>query len=245
MTSSLLIKIICLFIGLFILGTLACLPAYHWKMKLFFASRLWIKIYWWIPIFVVFCTLLYVRTWGAWIVVVLLTFLAGREIMKRQMESHWYVWAYYCLFVLSLLYLPSIFIYFKSTAIPILISICFASVLSDVCAFFAGTYAGKHHLPAFINARKSYEGVAGQIVGAVLGLGLVSLLPGIAFHLLFALALGTASALGDIVNSVMKRAGNIPDWGNTIPGHGGVLDRFASLSLAFAAGYWVMRVVIK
>ena len=122
-----------------------------------------------------------------------------------------------------------------------LISICFASVLSDVFAFFAGTYVGKHHLPSFINERKSYEGVVGQIIGAVIGLSVVSLLPRIGFSWPLALGIGFASAVGDIVNSIVKRARNMKDWGDTIPGHGGVLDRFSSLSFAIAAGYWIFR----
>lgn len=47
------------------------------------------------------------------------------------------------------------------------------------------------------------------------------------------LAIGIASAFGDLFNSVAKRQLDIKDWGQTIPGHGGVLDRMSSLSTTF------------
>lgn len=241
MTCKLLLEISLLFVGLFIVGSIACLPAYHGRLQAFLESSVWLKIRWWIPIFVVFCALLFLQAWAAWVVVVALGVLAVREIFARRAARHWYVWVYLLIVIGALVHIPLIFMHFStSIAVHGLIIICFGSVLSDVFAFFAGTYFGKHHLPAFLNGRKSYEGVLGQLIGAWVGVALVASLPEISFHWQLALSIGVASAIGDLINSAVKRRLGIVDWGNTIPGHGGVLDRFASLSLACLAGYWTL-----
>lgn len=240
MTLKLLIEISALFASLFIVGSLACLPLYHWNLSRFFASRLWVKIYWWLPIFGVFIALLY----GGWPVACLV--VAG--LLIQTVREWWRQWqqagkprllatGYLLLFSAALIQLVSLSLQSQHAHIITLISICFASVLSDVLAFFAGSYMGQHKLPSWINPHKSYEGVMGQIVGAVIGLALVALTPEINFSWLLALGVGVASAFGDLLNSVTKRQLAIKDWGQTIPGHGGILDRFSSLSFALAIGY--------
>ena len=57
---------------------------------------------------------------------------------------------------------------------------------------------------------------------------------------ILAVLIGLASAMGDLINSIVKRRLKIKDWGNTIPGHGGILDRMSSLSFAFIAAYCYM-----
>lgn len=245
MTFKLLLEISGLFIGLFLLGSGACLPAYRWSFTKFFASKLWIKILWWLPIFAVFVAVLYGGELAAVIVVALLSAQALRELGRQPYRRDTYIGAYPALVIACLFHLPAYFKVFPThTAVAVLIAVCFASVLSDVVAFFLGTYAGRHALPAFINAGKTYEGVAGQLIGAFVGMGLVALLPEISFSWQLALTVGMASAAGDILNSITKRMLNIKDWGNTIPGHGGVLDRFASLSLALAAGFWLSLLIV-
>lgn len=245
MTLNLLIQMSVLFAAMFIVGTMLCLPIYHFSVKKFAASSLWTKIVWWIPIFVIFCGVLYGRTYAAWMLVCLLILLAARELMRQKFEAHIYTWIYAGFVSICLLTLPFYFILLPYTvAVQTLISVCFASVLSDVCAFFAGTYGGRHKLPKFINPGKSYEGVAGQVIGGVCGMGLAAALPGIGFSWTLALAVGIASAAGDLMNSVAKRQLGIKDWGDTIPGHGGILDRFSSMSVALTVGLLIIHVKI-
>lgn len=244
MTFKLFMELCCLFVVLFTLGTVASLPAYHWQLSAFFASKLWVKITWWLPIFAIFCLVLTLGAWSAWLVVAGLLVQACREIRQSRSQRVGYVWLYALLVTAGLCHLPRFFSTFSyHQAVAVLVGLCLASVLSDVFAFFMGTYFGRHHLPTFLNNNKSYEGVAGQIIGAMVGLAIVSMLPEIAFSWAYALSIGCASALGDLTNSAVKRQHRIKDWGDTIPGHGGVLDRFASLSFALAAGYWCLQLL--
>ena len=116
----------------------------------------------------------------------------------------------------------------------------FSAWISDAGAFFAGTLFGRHKLCPEISPKKTVEGVAGGFAlnfAAMLAFGYF-------FHAIYyqrevevsylALALiglgGTAtSILGDLSFSLIKRSCHIKDFGQVIPGHGGILDRFDSV----------------
>ena len=90
-----------------------------------------------------------------------------------------------------------------------------------------------------ISPKKTVEGFFGGIAGGILGMMIFGLVLYVFFDLrvnfLYAViygALGSlASVLGDLTFSVIKRQTGIKDYGNLIPGHGGVLDRFDSISI--------------
>ena len=56
--------------------------------------------------------------------------------------------------------------------------------------------------------------------------------------------LGIAGQLGDLVESLLKRDADVKDASHTIPGHGGVLDRFDSLIFAAPLSYYFLRMVV-
>ncbi len=109
--------------------------------------------------------------------------------------------------------------------------------LSDTGAYFAGLKFGKHKLAPTISPKKTVEGVFGGVVGAVVGMILYCAVLQLCFHMqmnyLAAVAYGVlgsaASVFGDLCFSVIKRQTGIKDYGNLIPGHGGILDRFDSM----------------
>jgi len=108
---------------------------------------------------------------------------------------------------------------------------------SDSGAYFAGRFLGKHKLAPVISPNKTVEGVAGGVIGAIVGMLIYCLVLDLFFRFrvnyLFALTygiLGSLSAVfGDLAFSAIKRQTGIKDYGNLLPGHGGVLDRFDSM----------------
>lgn len=111
--------------------------------------------------------------------------------------------------------------------------------LSDSGAYFAGCFLGKHKLAPAISPKKTIEGAIGGVLGAIAGMLLYTLILDLAFgftvHYGYALIYGVvgsvASVFGDLCFSVIKRQTGIKDYGNLIPGHGGVLDRFDSMMI--------------
>ncbi len=120
---------------------------------------------------------------------------------------------------------------------------------ADTGAYFAGRAWGRHKLAPRVSPGKTWEGVAG---GAVLAL-LVALastfwldpIGSYAGFLALTLAAVMISILGDLTESLFKRVADIKDSGGLLPGHGGVLDRIDSLTAAgplFVLGLlWLAR----
>ena len=112
--------------------------------------------------------------------------------------------------------------------------------LSDSGAYFIGCRFGKHKLAPIISPNKSVEGMLGGIATAVVGMLLYCLVLQLIFGcqvsygyaLVYGVLGSVAGVFGDLCFSVIKRQTGIKDYGNLIPGHGGVLDRFDSLLVA-------------
>jgi phosphatidate cytidylyltransferase len=111
--------------------------------------------------------------------------------------------------------------------------------LPDTGAYFAGRAFGKHKLAPVISPKKTIEGAVGGAAAAVVGLLLYTLVMDLAFGMqanyfyaiLFGLASAGGSVFGDLCFSVIKRQTGIKDYGDLIPGHGGILDRFDSMMM--------------
>ena len=109
--------------------------------------------------------------------------------------------------------------------------------LSDSCAYFTGLALGKHKLAPVISPKKTVEGLAGGVIGGMAGVALYCLVLDLAFGftvnygyaLLYGFVGTFAAVFGDLCFSAIKRQVGIKDYGNLIPGHGGVLDRFDSM----------------
>lgn len=123
--------------------------------------------------------------------------------------------------------------------------------VADIAAYAGGRLLGRHKLAPTISPGKTWEGALSGAV-AVLLLGLVwhwadgrleTSSPGIATRLVEAfgivgavvalLALAAASVLGDLFESLVKRAVGAKDSSRLLPGHGGVLDRIDALLPVF------------
>lgn len=105
----------------------------------------------------------------------------------------------------------------------------------DSGAYFVGKSIGKHKMAPAISPNKTWEGAIGGLAASWL-IGFVmtwtmSVLP-VSTCWVFGLVVGAAGQVGDLVESAIKREIGIKDFGDLLPGHGGVLDRFDSLLFA-------------
>jgi phosphatidate cytidylyltransferase len=130
---------------------------------------------------------------------------------------------------------------------PWILFLGFAIVfLGDTAAYYVGSRIGRRKMAPRISPNKSWEGAAASLAAAlgaaaVWGwwrLGEVS--PGL---LLVALATALAAQVGDLVESMLKRALGVKDSGQTLPGHGGMLDRADATFFALPVlllGVWLL-----
>ncbi|MCR5747615.1 MAG: phosphatidate cytidylyltransferase [Lachnospiraceae bacterium] len=122
-----------------------------------------------------------------------------------------------------------------------------SSWVCDTAAYLTGMAFGKHKLTPELSPKKSIEGA----VGGVIGSGIVGFLFGLlispdAGALIFAVisAIGAViSQFGDLTASAIKRNHDIKDYGNLIPGHGGILDRFDSVIITAPIVYILSQVI--
>lgn len=108
---------------------------------------------------------------------------------------------------------------------------------SDTGAYFTGIAIGKHKLCPVVSPKKTVEGLVGGVICAVLGMLAYGLVLQLGFQarvsypslLIYGLVGSLGGVFGDLSLSVIKRQTGIKDYGNLIPGHGGILDRFDSV----------------
>ncbi|MDF2632010.1 MAG: phosphatidate cytidylyltransferase [Caproiciproducens sp.] len=130
----------------------------------------------------------------------------------------------------------------------------FSAWIADTGAFFAGSLWGKHKLCPDISPKKTIEGVIGGFVLNITAM----LIFGYIFHVIFyeysvnisyfsLFVIGffgtVMSVLGDLSFSLIKRSCHIKDFGEIIPGHGGILDRFDSVIFEAPFVYLLVQIM--
>ena len=99
------------------------------------------------------------------------------------------------------------------------------SMVADSGAYFVGRACGKHKLAPVISPKKTVEGaVGGVIANKCFGFTQVNYF----YAAIYGVVGAIGSIVGDLTLSVVKRQVGIKDYGNLLPGHGGILDRFDS-----------------
>lgn len=116
---------------------------------------------------------------------------------------------------------------------------------ADTFAYYFGRAVGRHPIAPIISPKKTWEGAVAGLGGSVLAAWIARawFFPELsAFHATVVGALLFASGLlGDLAESVLKRAAGAKDSSALLPGHGGLLDRTDSLILAAPALYYYYR----
>ena len=140
----------------------------------------------------------------------------------------------------------------RSAGINFLLSILCLVWVADIAAYFGGRRFGRRKLAPAISPGKSWEGVWSGMAGVLLLGGvwtrLVDTQPGVDSPSLYGLLwaglglplavlalvfLSAMSVVGDLLESLVKRAAGVKDSSRLLPGHGGVLDRIDALLPVF------------
>lgn len=123
--------------------------------------------------------------------------------------------------------------------------------LSDVFAYFCGRAFGRHKMAPIVSPKKTWEGAIGGI--------LVTAAVNVGFYFIYkakfigteampwewyvvipiSIILSVISIFGDLSASVIKRQFGVKDYGNLVPGHGGIMDRFDSMLFVFPMMYTI------
>ena len=119
-----------------------------------------------------------------------------------------------------------------------------ATFMTDIGAYFIGVFFGKHKMNPRISPKKTWEGfVGGVVISSACSFGFAMIMCGTKHPLVIgvldlqhwylilvlSILLPPVATLGDFVFSSAKRHFDIKDFGNIIPGHGGILDRVDSV----------------
>lgn len=143
----------------------------------------------------------------------------------------------------GILYIPVLtmflpIIHSQKNGVILLIYIILCGWATDVFAYFAGKIMNtKKHRFSKVSPNKSVEGCIAGAVGAVITCLIYTIICNTYFYtnisyiyiILISLLLSIVGQVGDFAASSIKRYNGIKDYGNIIPGHGGILDRIDSI----------------
>lgn len=175
---------------------------------------------------------------GVFLLLMFITFLGYYKTMKYEKLSFMiFVSAFISVTMSTILYLDRTG--GNHGLFYVVLTLC-GAWLADSGAYFAGTFLGRHKLCPNISPKKTVEGLIGGIITnglifVLLGLGYTKFVASgdIEANYITLFILGMICALlgllGDLSASLLKRQTGIKDYGNIMPGHGGVMDRFDSV----------------
>jgi phosphatidate cytidylyltransferase len=119
----------------------------------------------------------------------------------------------------------------------------------DTFAYYTGRAFGKRKLCPEVSPKKTIEGSIGGIIGSIVGVilwGYLNLDINFVWYRLALLGIagGIISQIGDLSASLIKRYVGIKDYGNIMPGHGGILDRFDSILFTAPVVYYYISLFL-
>lgn len=121
-------------------------------------------------------------------------------------------------------------------------------LLTDVGCYYAGTRLGKHKLAPVVSPNKTIEGSIGGAISAVIGALIVGAFINLCFvevqwyvSVIVGLICTVFAQIGDLCESLLKRDAGVKDSGNSLPGHGGFLDRTDSFIFTIPVMYYFCK----
>lgn len=122
---------------------------------------------------------------------------------------------------------------------------------TDTAAYFAGVTMGKRKILPEVSPKKTLEGSIGGVAGCIVAMLLYGLFVNARidsiplYHFaIIGLICGIVSQIGDWAASAVKRFVNIKDYGNIMPGHGGLLDRCDSILVVAPVIYFYIALIL-
>ncbi|MBP3820474.1 phosphatidate cytidylyltransferase [bacterium] len=119
-------------------------------------------------------------------------------------------------------------------------------ICTDVGCYYVGTKYGKTKLAPTVSPNKTVEGALGGAFCSVISAEIIGLYIGIGWFmaLIAGLLCTTFAQIGDLCESLLKRDAGVKDSGDTLPGHGGFLDRTDSFALTIPVMYYFCKFFI-
>lgn len=158
---------------------------------------------------------------------------------------------------MGIIYIPVLFSFVKSIAMMengrvLIWYIIFGAVICDMAAYFIGKNFGKHKLCEKISPKKTIEGSIAGIIAVIISFAIFTICAnnfwGMNLPIWYMIIIGVIASIigqfGDLFASIIKRHCNIKDYGNIIPGHGGILDRFDSILFVAPVIYILLQIII-
>lgn len=121
-----------------------------------------------------------------------------------------------------------------------------AILLTDIGCYYVGSKFGKHKLAPVISPNKTIEGSVGGGICAIIGALIIGYFIDLSWYMsIFAGIICTVFAqIGDLCESLIKRDAGVKDSGDSLPGHGGFLDRSDSFVLTLPIMYYFCKCFI-
>ncbi len=131
---------------------------------------------------------------------------------------------------------------------PALVLFLAAVKLTDIGAYFTGSFFGRHKMIPWLSPGKSWEGLGGGLVTAAAAAAILNYAFGVGLQPMHAAALGAVLGVvgqfGDLCESLLKRDAGLKDSGALVPEYGGVLDMIDSPLVAAPVGYLLLAVLL-
>jgi len=177
----------------------------------------------------------YLQSGTLYILIIMIVFFMINEIFKKSSKPLYNVSTSLFGFIWIGFFINSL-IFLRLDIGAILTLVVFISLwMCDTCAFFFGKHFGKSKIMASVSPNKTILGSVSGLLGSIIFLLFLSYMNYIELNyiesFLLGLITGGISQFGDFFESLLKRELNIKDTSDILRGHGGVLDRFDSLSI--------------